>query len=393
MSNQEHISSIAITGRGMVSSLGCNVVTSCAAARAGIVRSDELDYPVRSPDDGEVRGLIGYPLPELTRGFEGFARLLRITQAALADLQKQVPQAPWQSTRTAFYLSLPDPRRIYTGLDLIPDDDTRKALVEEAENLPPDEEPMGPHLLQTASRLNNWTGEPSLRFVTTSGHTGVAQAVQKAMNDLREGQIELAVVGGIDSLLDENTLAWLENTGRLKTPAVAAGVPPGEAGAFLLLETLQHAKARDAHIFGVVGDVRMAEEPKTLLSGDPPTGQGLTEVITAIMEAAGWNNGQPVWLITDQNGELYRAKEWGNAIFRLVARSQAFAEPKLWYPATSFGDTAAAVAVASACMATSAFERGYAFARSVAIVSSSETELRTSILIKSFAILGALNSV
>ena len=53
---------IAITGRGMVSSLGNDVRTSCAAARAGLVRPGELDYfQDLSSGDGEDVGVTGYP--------------------------------------------------------------------------------------------------------------------------------------------------------------------------------------------------------------------------------------------------------------------------------------------------------------------------------------------
>ena len=232
---------ICITGLGMVSSLGYDVVTACAAARAGLVRSQELDYfPIRSLVDGEIAGVIGYPIPELTRGFEGFARLLRITHAGLADLQQQVPHAPWASAHSAFYLSLPDPRRIYRGLDLMQDEESRQGRAQEAaeaQQLPLDEE-SGLRLLHTATHIIGWPSAPFLQFVTVSGHTGIAEALAHALQDLRTGQVETAIVGGADSLLEESTLTWLENTGRLKTSGAPAGLQPGEAGAFVLLETV-----------------------------------------------------------------------------------------------------------------------------------------------------------
>lgn len=376
---------VCITGLGMVASLGYDVATVCAAARAGIVRPAELDYfPVRSPEDGEIAGVIGHPVPELTRGFEGFARLLRIAQAGLADLQRQAPHAPWISARTAFYLSLADPRREYTGLALIQDEESRQGREEEAqeaEQESPDED-MGLPLLQTAAQLTGWPGESFLRFVTTSGHTGAAEAICEACKDLHEGRVEAAIIGGVDSLLEEDTLVWLESTSRLKTPSVPAGLQPGEAGAFLLLETAQGAKTRGGRLFGVVQDVRLGKESKSLLSGDPPTGTGLTEVLTGIMGGAGWQDIIPVWLITDQNGEPYRATEWGNTIVRLVARSRAFTEPMLWHPAASVGETGAASGAVSLCIAARAFTRGYAPARTVAVLSSADSSLRAAVLIK-----------
>src|SRR5215813_4737977 len=107
---------IAITGRGMVASLGHDVDTCCAAARAGLVRSQPLDYQVDSPDDSVGESAIGCPVPFLTAGFEGEARLLRLAQAGLTDLLRHVPEAPRTLASIPCYLSLPNPFRSYTGV-------------------------------------------------------------------------------------------------------------------------------------------------------------------------------------------------------------------------------------------------------------------------------------
>jgi 3-oxoacyl-(acyl-carrier-protein) synthase len=374
-----------ITGLGMVASLGYDVATICAAARAGIVRSEELDYfRFRSGEDGAVEHAVGHPIPELTRGFEGFARLLRIAQAGLADLLHQEAQAPWGLARTAFYLSLPDSGRVFTGLDLIQNEKSRQARAKKVQDakqqLPA--EAIELRLLQTAARLTGWAGEPAMHFSTTTGHTGVTEALNRAIEDLCTRQVEAAVVGGVDTLLEEDTLEWLQITGRLKTSSIPSGLQPGEAGGFLLLETVQSARARGARILGIVEDVRFGEEAKTLLSGDLPAGSGLTEILGGVMARAGWNDGQPVWLITDQNGEFYRAMEWGNVIIRLTAQSECFAQPVLWYPAGSFGDTGAASGVVSICMAIAAFDRQYAPAQTVAVVSSADGSRRSVVLLR-----------
>jgi 3-oxoacyl-[acyl-carrier-protein] synthase-1 len=97
-------------------------------------------------------------------------------------------------------------------------------------------------------------------------------------------------------------------------------------------------------------------------------------------------DGLPIWFITDQNGELYRATEWGNVVVRLVGYSQAFADPVLWYPAASFGDTGAVSGAVAICMAVNAFARGYAPAQTVAILSSAEDPSRAAVLLKTAGI-------
>lgn len=378
MSVAKSLDTIAITGRGMVSSLGHDVVTACAAARAGLVRSEQLDYEIQSPEDGKIESAIGHSIPLWTEGFEGPTRLLRLAQAGLSDLQRQVVNKPWTLAPTACYLSLPNSFRAYTGIPLSIDEKDRQARIEESEEIemePPDID-MAESLLQSAARLSNWQGDFPLTFVTTSGNTGVAEALRRAIDDLVARRIELAIVGGIDSLLEEDLLVWLENTGRLKIPSNPAGLQPGESAAFVLLELMRSAKTRGSNVFGIVEDIHLSEDSRTLLSGEPPLGVGLTEALNGTLKNGRCEDLQPFWLITDQNGEVYRAMEWGNVVVRILAHSRALAEPVLWYPATSFGDTGAASGAVSLCMATSAFTRNYAPAEKVAITSSSEGSLR-----------------
>ncbi len=54
----------------------------------------------------------------------------------------------------------------------------------------------------------------------------------------------------------------------------------------------------------------------------------------------------------------------------------------MWYPAGSFGDTGAVGGALAICLATSAFERGYAPAPSVGILSSADAGRRAAALIQ-----------
>jgi len=376
---------ICITGMGMVTSLGLDVRTCCAAARAGIVRPTEIDtFPVRSPEDGEISGLMVHVVPMLTEGFEGQARLQRLTTAALKDLVHQTVHAPWKQGSTAFYLSLPDPRRVYTGFGLISDEEERKEKEEEAREIlaePLDEE-WAHALLTKAAQLSGWPDKPDLRFIATSGNTGVAQALRKAMEELKTGTIDVGVVGGVDSLLDEATLAWLENTHRLKTPDMPVGLQPGEAAAFFTVEIVRESSAAKAKALAGIQAVHMGTEARTLLSGEPSLGEGLAVLMMRLVDG-GNANGQVPWFITDQNGEFSRAMEWGNAVVRMIENWPVLGEAVLWYPAMSFGDTGAATGAVAACMAMRAFEQGYAPAgKSPIIISSADGVSRAALFLK-----------
>jgi 3-oxoacyl-[acyl-carrier-protein] synthase-1 len=371
--------SIVVTGRGMATSLG-GAVSACAAARAGLALPAPLGVRMRSPEDGSVDEVKGHPAGELTRGFEGFARLLRLATLGLGDLLEQTKDGPWQLTRVGAYLSLPDPYRLHTGLDCIADEETRAARSRAAREARSEGRPdVSAKLLDAAAQLAGWTGAPALRFCATSGHTGFAEAVQRAVEDLQHGRVSAAVVGGVDSLVEEETVMWLHGTGRLKRLGVPVGLLPGEASAFVLLETARAARGRGARPLAAVHAACFEDEEAPLLSGAPARAGGLSRVLAGIAGAAGFAGAGPVWVVSDCNGENYRAAEWGLALSRLAGRFPALASPVVWYPAMSFGDVGAASGAVSLCLAVHAFLRGGAPAPAVTLVSSADGARRAAL--------------
>src|SRR5262245_50588001 len=76
----------------MVSALGLDVVTSCAAARAGITRIGPLDdLQVFDEESEELVPLAGHQVPLISAGMFGFARLLQLALGAIADLRRSRP--------------------------------------------------------------------------------------------------------------------------------------------------------------------------------------------------------------------------------------------------------------------------------------------------------------
>ena len=228
--------SICVSGVGMVASLGQDAVTGCAAARAGLVRARPLDYPVWSPVNGEIGPVCGHAIPELTAGFEGEARHLRIIHGAMSDLARNCRGAPWEAPNTGLYLSLPDPWREMRGAELIGDKKLRQKRLDAAAGIPEGEayRADAERLIAKACRLCGTQRVPELRAVSRSGQCGLAECLLVAMQDLRQNRVDRAVVGACDSLLEEKTLEWLEMTQRLKSPTFPAGLAPREAGVFFL---------------------------------------------------------------------------------------------------------------------------------------------------------------
>jgi hypothetical protein len=370
---------VVVTGCGLVSSLGLDVVNSCAAARAGVVRATSMEvYPVKSSADGSVSGAVCHAVPFLTEGFEGEARLTRLMQGGLEDLVKQCPDTPWKTKSTAFYLSLPGAHRLLSGAELVADENIRKKMLEAANGVCGCTADVGraSRLLNQGAEWAGWHGKPNLRWCTESDNTGVAEAIRQASSDLAAGVCDLAIVGGVESLLDEDTLFWLEVTGRLKTPDQACGLQPGEACGFLILENAYSASNRSAGILSRIDAICFAEETKPVFSGELSTGVALAQVVhDAAQSNTNWES-SPIWLIHDLNGESYRANEWGNALFRIASRSAAVAEANVWLPAVSFGSTGAATGAVQACVAIHAFQRGNSPQPAVGMIAASDDSMR-----------------
>lgn len=371
---------------GLVCSLGLNVDTACAALRGGFVRPSTVDtFMVGNIDDSG--GAIVHAVPFITHGLDEEARLIRLMQAALEDLQLQHPEAPWENARTGFYLSMPDPDRVHTGHDLISDDALREQemnrfkQVQAERSAPVDAKDKAQHLLKKSAKLAGWTSPANLQRASIAGHTGVAELTKLAWHDIESEIVELAIVGGVDSWVDESSLLWLERRKRLKSPTMPVGLPPGEAAGFLLMERDHRAKARNAASLAVLQSVTLEQEIHPHLAAEASTGKALSKTLFRSAELAGWSSGRSPWLVVDQNGEPYRAMEWGHALSYLVQEHFAFKQPTLWYPVASVGDTGAASGVVQASMAIQAFVRNYSPARNVALLSSAEAGQRACIML------------
>ncbi|OLB14579.1 MAG: hypothetical protein AUH10_03730 [Gammaproteobacteria bacterium 13_2_20CM_66_19] len=351
---------------GMVAALGNGVAMNCAAARAGIVRAQALEnYRIRSAVDGEEEPVIGHAAGLLTRGFEGDARLVRLAHGALLDLLAQTPHIDWKTRPAQFYLSLPASGRAKPNPNQV-------AHVSAATDLE-----RARRILTRSAELAAWPQSPRLAAIKTSGHAGALEAVQAALDDLQAGRAEMAIILAIDSLLDAGSLDWLHASNRLKCDAAPDGLQPGEAGVAIVLTI--HGSAPPASCStGRLLSVHIGEETRHLLSAESARGEALAEVVAHAWADAGVS---VPWLILDQNGEVHRALDWGHALVRLRAWTEAFAAPAVWYPAASFGDTGAASALLGICMSVRAWERDYAPSESAIVASVSDGKARAAVAV------------
>jgi len=368
----------------MVASLGSDVETICAAARAGLIRSRTLDnYRIRSGVDGAEEAVVAHEATLITQGFEGEARQIRLAQAALTDLLQRTSHVDWPAQSHRFYVAFPAPGRIDEGDLLIADPGARSALAERIAERSEFTDLDGlafsakaDSILQRAATLARWPAEISLAFSSCEGNVAALRAIEAAMSDLHAGSTQVAVVLAVDSLLDESTLDWLQTCGRLKCDAAPAGLRPGESAVALALCSRSSAVPPDAA--AEIQAIAFSDESRSLYSGSAPAGQALAEVIDRLWRER--PQGTP-WIVCDQNGENYRAADWGFAAVRLRALHDAFASPVLWYPAASVGDTASASCLVGVCFALRAWKRGYAAAGAALVTACNDDGGRGALLL------------
>jgi hypothetical protein len=366
-----------IVACGMVSSLGHDVASACAAARAGLARPTELPFVVAEAD-GSPGLATGHPVPLLGGAFEGDARLIRLLEGAFRDLARQLAPDVLTTGKLGVYLSLPASDRLYTGLDLIPGEDDRMAYLESLPDRPHvDELVRGKKVIATAMRLADVTASPVSVAVSTTGNAGVIAMYEVARQELDSRVVDHAVVGGVDSLLAPPTLRWLQTIGRLKSAERPTGLAPGEAAALSLVSSPSQRARTGQSTHGCIRQITRASCPTSFLSGQPARGTGQFQVLYALTQRVG----ETPWVIVDQNGEEHRASDWGNALIRLHAKAEASAAPLLWFPAVAFGDTGGAAGAVATCMAVRAHVRGYAPSPHAIVLTSSDGPDRAGCLV------------
>jgi len=318
-----------VKSMGMVTSLGHDVVASCAAARAGLSRAVELEGVATPPGpEGEPDPVRGHAVRTSAFGFQGVGRLEALLRPALEDLRPRLgaPQRP------GLYLAFGDRGRHGDG---------------EAER---DNLALGARLAAVVCEVLGLELPEERRTLLPTGRCGFSRLVERARADLEADRIATALVVVVDSLVDERALDWLSRSERLKSGFRPAGLLPGEAAVAFVLDA-------------GAGAVRLGRPCFQEGGGGP--GEALARVLAATEGA----DNAAGWVVTDQNGEEPRAREWGHALVRTVGRLPVLRESEAWYPVVEFGDTGAASGAVHCATMVRALERGYAPRTSGVLVS------------------------
>lgn len=339
---------LAITGIGAVTSVGYRAVTSAAAIRAGISRPAPLAVSYPDPTGVDDVPLVGHRIAGVTDGFEGVALQNLLASRAVRDLvtAAQVDgNGPLWASAALHVCASP-----YRSEDLsFMTERMREALT--------------PRLVASA----RVPVEPANQLLVLEAHAGVLLSLTAASRAIEERRVARVLVVGVDSLVKEVDLEWLQSRGRLKTPDDPTGLEPGEGAAAILVESEDEARRRKAKVLAWLDSVQVGQEAQTRAEGHRGTGRALADAIRGAMGSR-----RDVGLVfADLDGTSDRAWEWGMAVSRLASTIDLPAAPETI--ASSIGDTGAASGALQLVCAVQALVRGYARGDACLVCSSADS--------------------
>lgn len=350
---------IWITAVGAVTSVGHNAATSCASIRAGLARPDRIEgYEVLDLSEQEPVGVLGHPIGFATFGFAGVGRWLQMAVPALEDLSASygLPSpddlAFWSATICYVVMPVLDADR-FDPVGLCGSDERlEKSFVQ-------------PLMMRCGAYFR-----PARTILLTQGRMGTLHAIEQAGTAFGKDGVERIVIVAVDSLVDESSLSWLAEQGRLKEDSNPCGLTPGEGAMAVLLEQPDAAAHRGAECLAELTSVSTDREPQSFISGEHSQGEALSRVVHESLARAGIPPPYRAEVVTDLNGESWRAEEYGYC--RVRVPSSSWDGDSLGLPATSVGDIGAAMTALELILACVSVERKYSLGNNVLLISSDE---------------------
>ena len=327
----------------MITPVGLSAPASCAAMRAGLSRLQDLAifHPTSDPligafveaadsADAEIHvHLLAVCIRELTANWSA------------AD----IAEATW-------FLCLSEPDRV-----------GRPARIDR-------------WILPRLETRLGWSFPRGQVWLIESGRTSVMRGVREAREHLMRGDATRCVVAGVESAVDETSVAELYKTRRLKTSQNPDGLHPGEAAAAVEIRPDPHPSELDVRVTGL----GFAVEPNPIGSDGPIKGDGLTSAMRSALAEAQLDIGDLDWRLSDVTGEQYYFREASLAVSRLLRRHKdGF---PLWHCADAIGDVGAAVGAVLLGMAAMALRKGYAPGPNLVCHTSADKGLRAAAIIQ-----------
>jgi uncharacterized protein (TIGR02270 family) len=312
------IDRIAITGVGLVTSLGFNAPSSLAAIRSGIANFREHE----------------------TVRVNGNQYGTELDGAGIARLPEHVVPRRMRGAERAAALLVPAIRECTDGLSR---DMLQQAFCRYTSGIESDDGNLKKHLIDALrERVNHSPVMPFNAAVTTDRDRCLFfENIIQAATDLRNKTCTLVLVGCVDSLCDADLLEPLAKADRLRCGTNPEGFVAGEAAGVFLLELESQARERNAAVLAFVDSWGRGVEPYPSGGALPSMATGLTAAFHDAFSPLPGKGEEVGMVVVDLNGERARAAEWALTSGRIFPADRTARELK--HPADCTGDCGAAM--------------------------------------------------
>lgn len=298
------LSTVVITGMGMVSPLGCGVESvwqRLTRGESGVGINDRFDV---SEQPVKIAGLVPSIVDDPEAGLDLDALISRkeqkklglFTAYAMAAADQALAQAGWQPTEESDQAATATV--IGTGVGGFPSiTQAQNTLMERGYKR------IGPFVIPSFL-ANMASGNVSIKYgfkgplgaPVTACAAGI-QAVGDGLRMIRSGEAKIALVGGAEACVDPLSLAGFHSLKALSTnndaPTRASrpfdqardGFVMGEGAGLLVIETLEHALSRGAKPLVQISGYGTSADAHHITSG-PADGSGALRAVRAALKMA-----------------------------------------------------------------------------------------------------------
>ena len=308
---------IAIIAAGMVTGVGLDAPSSCAAIRCAIDNFSETRFM-----DSGGEWIIGSQV-SLEQPWRGLPKLVHMVVPAIRECLAQTGGVPPERIPLLLCVAEKERPGRLEGLDDQLFDDVQAEL--------------------------------GVRFhprsaVIARGRVAGGLAMLHSRSLIHEERLPFCIVAGVDSYLVASTLAAYEKKNRLLTSQNSNGFIPGEAGAAILVG------APSANSLLCLG-IGTGLENATVDSEEPLRADGMVQAFKSAFAAAGRTMADVDYRVTDCNGEQYFFKEAALAVARTLRVTKEQFE--IWHPADCIGEIGAASGPATLAVCLAATRKSY----------------------------------